>query len=92
MLLFSLILFTIYPIFTTTPYVWALFTVVLVLTMRAIISRRLTADVMRGRIGKAGSFGCYAGFADRCGRAVIALLFFQTLRALPPGKRLAVMA
>ncbi len=78
MLLFSLILFTIYPIFTTTPYVWALFAVVLVLTMRAIISRRLTADIMRGRIGKAGFIWLYAGL-QVVAAGVIALLFFQTL-------------
>lgn len=81
MLLFSLALFSIYPIFSNPPTIWALFTLVLALTMRSIIGRRLVANVMRGRIGKTAFLSFYIAL-QIVPAAVVALLLFSTLPTL----------
>ncbi len=78
MLLFSLVMFALYPVFIVTPSVWALFAVVLALTMRAILGRRLVGDVMRGRIGRAAFLWLYA-FMQSAAAGVVALLLFRSL-------------
>ena len=60
LLLFSLILFSIYPVFSAPPSVWGLFAVVLALTMRAILGRRLVGNVMVKRIGRSAFIILYA--------------------------------
>ena len=60
MLLLSLVLFTFYPIFSAPPSVWALFAVVLALTLRTILARRLVGQVMSKRIGRGAFIPLYA--------------------------------
>ena len=81
MLLFSLALFSIYPIFSSPPTMWALFTVVLALTMRSIIGRRLVGNVMRGRIGKPAFLWFYIAL-QIVPAGVVAILLFSTLPSL----------
>jgi hypothetical protein len=78
MLLFSLGLFSIYPIFSAPPSIWALFAVVLALTMRSILGRRLVGHVMRGRIGRAAFLWLYAAL-QVLPAGVVALLLFRSL-------------
>lgn len=52
LLLFSLVVFSIYPVFSAPPSVWALFAVVLALTLRGTLGRRLVASVMLGRVSR----------------------------------------
>jgi len=78
MLLFSLAVFTIYPVFSVYPSVWALFAVVLALTMRAILGRRLVGNVMRGRIGRTAFLWLYAAL-QMIPAGVVALLLFRSL-------------
>lgn len=80
LLLLSLILFSIYPVFSTTPSVWALFAVVLTLTMRAILGRRLVANVMQGRFRPAPFAALYA-LLQLLPLAVLAPVFFRSLPA-----------
>ena len=80
-LLFSLALFAVYPIFRSSPAVWALFAVVLALTMRAILGQRLVARVMGRHLGRTAFlwlFFCLQAIPA----GVTALLFF---RSLPQG-------
>ena len=81
MLLFSLILFSAYPIFTSTPVTWALFAVVLALTMRSIIGRRLVGNVMRGGIGRTAFVWLYIAL-QVIPAGVVALLLFSSLPQL----------
>jgi hypothetical protein len=78
MLLFSLGLFSIYPIFSAPPSIWALFAVVLALTVRSILGRRLVGQVMRGRIGRAAFIWLYAAL-QVIPAGVVALLLFRSL-------------
>ena len=78
MLLFSLVLFSVYPIFNATPKVWFLFTVVLALTMRAILGRRLVSIWMRGHIGRS-AFGWLYAALEIVPAAVVAALLFTSL-------------
>lgn len=78
LLLFSLILFSIYPVFSAPPSVWTLFTVVLLLTVRGIWGRRLVAGVMRGRMGRVAFWLLYAGL-QLVPAAVLLPVFFRTL-------------
>ncbi len=78
LLLFSLGMFSIYPIFATFHSVWPLFTVVLALTMRSILGRRLVAHVTRGRIGRAAFVWLYLAL-QLIPAGVSALLVFSTL-------------
>ncbi|MCE5342438.1 MAG: hypothetical protein LLF96_02460, partial [Eubacteriales bacterium] len=58
--------------------IWALFTVVLALTVRSILGRRLVAHVMRGRIGRAAFTGLYAAL-QLIPAGVTALVLFNSL-------------
>ncbi len=78
MLLFSLAVFAVYPIFSTTPVVWALFAVVLALTMRAILARRLTTHRMQGQIGRIAFILLYTAL-QVIPAGVVALLLFMSL-------------
>ncbi|MDD3214181.1 MAG: hypothetical protein PHY64_10930 [Eubacteriales bacterium] len=78
MLLFSLTMFAIYPVFTSSPTVWALFAVVLALTMRAILGRRLVGNVMRGRIGRGGFIGLFASL-QLIPAGIITILLYNSL-------------
>ena len=78
MLLFSLTVFSIYPIFSTPTRVWALFSVVLALTVRSIIGRRMVGDVMRASIGRRAFFWLYAALQLIPG-IVVALLLLRSL-------------
>ena len=80
MLLLSLTLFAFYPIFSNPPVVWALFTVVLALTVRTILGRRLVRNGMRGRMGRGAFIGLYALLQVLPGVIAGALLF----ATLPP--------
>ncbi len=79
LLLFSLILFSIYPVFSAPPGVWALFAAVLSLTVRAILGRRLVAGYMNGRMGRAGFWLLYAAL-QLVPACVLLPVFFNTLQ------------
>ena len=78
MLLFSLALFSAYPIFTSMPVAWALFTVVLALTMRSILGRRLVGNVMRGGVGHTAFALLYLAL-QAIPAGVVAILLFNSL-------------
>jgi hypothetical protein len=80
MLLFSLAVFTVYPIFSATPAVWALFAVVLALTMRAIFARRLVTHRMQRHIGRTAFILLYTAL-QIIPAGVVALLLFTSLPA-----------
>ena len=78
MLLFSLAIFAIFPIFSASPAVWALFAVVLFLTMRAILGRRLVAFRVRRRIGRTAFLLLFSAL-QIVPAGIAALLFFSSL-------------
>lgn len=78
MLLLSLTVFAVYPIFSSLPTVWVLFAVVLALTMRSILGRRLVSFVMRGRIGRPAFLGFFI-LMQLVPAGIVALLLFSSL-------------
>ena len=78
MLLFSLMMFALYPIFSRPANVWAIFSVVLALTMRSIIGRRLVGNVMLARMGRV-AFSIYYALLQLASGAAVAALLFSTL-------------
>lgn len=78
LLLFSLVLFSIYPVFSAPPGVWALFTVALALTVRAILGQRLVAAVMNARMGRTAFATLYAAL-QLVPACVLLPVFFGTM-------------
>jgi len=78
MLFLSLVIFTLFPVFSAPSRIWALFAVVLALTMRAILGRRLVGMVMLHRINRKLFLLAY-GLLQLIPAAVLLPLFFHYL-------------
>ena len=81
MLLLSLVLFALYPITSAPPTVWALFAVVLGLTLRALLGRRLVGQVVLRRMRKPTFCILYA-LLQLIPAGVAAALLFQLMPTL----------
>ena len=78
LLLFSLVIFSIYLVFSAPPSVWALFAVVLTLTLRASLGRRLVGNVMLRRLSRKAFIILYAAL-QLLPACVLLPVFFQSL-------------
>lgn len=80
LLLISLVIFSLFPVFSAPPRVWALFAVALALTVRAIIGRRLVGMVVLGRIGRMAFRVLYA-LLQLVPAAALLPIFFAAMSA-----------
>jgi len=78
MFLVAFVLWVVYPVFARISHFWVLFAVSLILTVRPVISRRMIATVLRGRVGRP-AFWIIVSSIHLLLAGLTALLFFLTL-------------